>query len=205
MTYRNDVDALAARHAALANEADDLARQRDQAAALLDDARARAKLPVLANIKVASPCTEPWSGMSGDDRVRDCAKCQQSVYNLSAMTRDEAEALIVARNGRLCVRYFQRFDGTILLADCEIGRKGIRKRRVLAAGIAASLATGVSAYGVHVSQGDHVSDLAGKLEFRPAMGEVAVQGGIGAEPELAPQDPIDPPEAPAHISMKLPR
>ena len=202
MTYRNDVDALAARHAALATEADDLARQRDQAAALLDDARARAKLPVLANIRVASPCTEPWAGMAGDDRVRDCAKCQQSVYNLSAMTREEAETLIASRNGRLCVRYFQRFDGTILLADCEIGRKGIRKRRVLAAGIAASLAAGVSAYGVHVST-DHTSEVAGAMVREPMMGEMAIQGGISAPPVDQPVTDAEDPEPTIRVPMKL--
>ncbi len=148
MTYRNDVDALAARHAALAQDADELAKQRDQAAAILDDARARARLPVLANIQVASPCTEPWTNMPGDDRVCACGKCQQNVYNLSAMTREEAEGLIAARNGRLCVRYYQRFDGTILLADCEIGRKRSRRRRWIAAG-AVTLLAGGGGYGTY--------------------------------------------------------
>jgi hypothetical protein len=139
--------------------------------------------------------------MAGDDRVRDCAKCQQSVYNLSAMTRDEAEALIHARNGRLCVRYYQRFDGTILLADCEIGRKGVRKRRFLAAGIAASLATGVTAYGVHASHQGDVGELTGKM----MMGDVAVQGGISAPPDdSTPAPPDDDASVPApHVSMKL--
>ena len=37
--------------------------------------------------------------MVGDERVRACGSCDKHVYNLSAMTRDEAQALIIERNG----------------------------------------------------------------------------------------------------------
>jgi len=115
---------------------------------LLDEIRAKARLPVLPNIRVASPCTADWSAMAPVDadaeRVRHCGSCNKNVYNLSQMTRAEAEALIVAHEGRLCVRYYQRKDGTILLRDCAVGVANGRKRRVIAAGAAALLA-GVSA------------------------------------------------------------
>lgn len=75
------------------------------------------RLPIL-NIRVASPCRVSWAEMQGGDRVRSCSLCDQRVFNLSSLTRDEAEALIVAHAGKLCVRYYQRADGTILLADC---------------------------------------------------------------------------------------
>ena len=101
-------------------------------------------LPVLENIRVASPCTAAWDDMKGGDRVRFCGHCKQDVYNLSAMPRAEAEALIAGRNGRLCVRYFQRDDGTILLADCLVGKRQRRRRTALAAGIAAMLGGGVA-------------------------------------------------------------
>jgi hypothetical protein len=142
MTYRNDLEALAARHDALATEVATKTKELDAARQLLDDAKQRAKLPVLPNIRVASPCPADWNQMTGDDRVRACAQCNKSVYNLSNMTRDEAEALIVAKEGKLCVRYFQRKDGTILMKDCVVGVAQKRKRRVIAAGAAALLAGG---------------------------------------------------------------
>ena len=145
MTYRSDVDALTARHDALAADVATKTRELETARRLLDDAKARARLPVLPNIRVATPCPAAWSQMTGDDRVRACARCNKNVYNLSSMTRDEAEALIVAKEGKLCVRYFQRSDGTILLKDCEIGVKQKRKRRLIAAGAAALLAGGAGA------------------------------------------------------------
>jgi hypothetical protein len=105
----------------------------------------RVSLPVLANVLVASPCSAAWEGMQGGDRVRFCGDCKRDVYNLSAMTRGEAETLIAGRNGRLCVRYFQRPDGTILLDDCTVGRSRKRKRRLVAAGAAALLVAGAAA------------------------------------------------------------
>jgi hypothetical protein len=98
-------------------------------------------LSVLDRVSVAATCPESWSGMNGDDRVRHCARCNLNVYNLSEMKRSEAEALILSREGRLCVRYFQRTDGTILTRDCPVGVSLVRRRlaRVLG-GVAAAFA-----------------------------------------------------------------
>jgi hypothetical protein len=145
MTYRNDLDALAARHDALEAEVAEKSRERDRVADLLADAKARAKLPVLPNIRVATPCTADWNQMTGDDRVRHCATCDKDVFNLSAMAREDAEALILQKAGDLCARYYQRTDGTILLADCTVGVAQKRKRRVIAAGAAMLLAGGGAA------------------------------------------------------------
>src|SRR5438128_589318 len=114
MTYRDDLAALSARHDALSTEVAHKTKELAQASQLLDDARAKARLPILDNIRVATPCTAEWAKMSGDERVRHCADCKKNVYNLSDMTRDEAEQLIIEKEGKLCVRYFQRKDGTIL-------------------------------------------------------------------------------------------
>ena len=45
---------------------------------------------LLANVKVASPCSARWGHMIGDDRARFCAQCQKHVDNLSNLTADEA-------------------------------------------------------------------------------------------------------------------
>ena len=59
------------------------------------------KLDVLQNVRIASPCPANWQGMVGDDRVRHCGECNLNVYNFSAMTRPEVEALLRKREGRV--------------------------------------------------------------------------------------------------------
>jgi hypothetical protein len=142
MAYRNDIDALAARKTALEFEVAQKQRERDLAGMLLDEAKARAKLPILDNIRVATPCSADWNEMVGDERVRHCMKCNKDVFNLSQMTRDDAEQLLRDKQGNLCARYFQRADGTIITSDCAVGKQQRRRRRVVAASAAALLAGG---------------------------------------------------------------
>ena len=123
-----ELDKLAAYHARLEAEFAAATRERDEVARMIDERR---RLPVLPNIRMANPCPADWNAMRGDDRVRACATCNKNVYNLSAMTRADAEALIVAKHGDLCAQYWQRADGTILLSDCTV--QLTRRRRTLAA------------------------------------------------------------------------
>jgi hypothetical protein len=108
------------------------------------------RLPiVLDELRVAAPCPADWNEMTGDTRVRFCARCRLNVYDLSAMTRVEAEALVREREGRLCVRFFRRSDGTMLTRDCPVGvrRRRLRQRlwaRAAAAGASLALLCGLS-------------------------------------------------------------
>ncbi len=88
---------------------------------------------ILDNLSIASPCNALWEQMAGDARSRHCQLCDKSVYNLSGMTRVEAEALLVQKEGRLCVRYFRRADGTVLTRDCPVGRERLARRMKIAA------------------------------------------------------------------------
>ncbi|HKX30550.1 MAG TPA: hypothetical protein VJ302_22865, partial [Blastocatellia bacterium] len=63
-----------------------------------------------------------------DDRVRFCSQCNLNVYNLSGLTRPEAEDLINRAEGGLCVRFYRRSDGTILTRNCPVGLRTIRRR-----------------------------------------------------------------------------
>jgi hypothetical protein len=90
------------------------------------------KLPLLENVAIAAPCKASWDAMVGDDRVRFCGQCEKNVYNLSAMPRDEAEALLAAREGKMCVRLYKRADGTVMTSDCPVGVKRRRRRRAVA-------------------------------------------------------------------------
>ncbi|WP_254510852.1 hypothetical protein [Anatilimnocola floriformis] len=88
------------------------------------------KTPSLELIQIASPCTADWKAMAGDDRVRHCGDCQLRVYNISEMTRDEAEAFLAQREGRTCIRMFKRPDGTVITRDCPVGLAAVRAKVV---------------------------------------------------------------------------
>ncbi len=53
----------------------------------------------LNNIRIASPCSANWNEMYGNDRKRFCGDCKLNVYNLSDMTRQEAENLLMNLRG----------------------------------------------------------------------------------------------------------
>ena len=82
----------------------------------------------LDNVSVAAPCTAGWDNMVGNEQVRFCGQCNLNVYNLSGMTRQAAERVIAHTEGRLCIRYFRRADGTILTKNCPVGLSAIRRR-----------------------------------------------------------------------------
>jgi hypothetical protein len=146
----------------------------------------KTKLPVvLENIRIATPCSADWDDMQGDERVRFCGKCEKNVYNLSAMTREASEALVREKEGRLCVRLYQRQDGTVITADCPVGvRKARLRARVWAriSGAAASAALVLGLFG-----GRARADLA--VDGKKVTGQkqqpdahVRVMGGAVAQP-----------------------
>jgi hypothetical protein len=59
--------------------------------------------------------------MKGDDVTRHCRSCKKNVYDISSLSEDEAIDLINEKEGLLCVKFFQRSDGTILTEDCPVG------------------------------------------------------------------------------------
>jgi hypothetical protein len=104
--------------------------------------------PALDEIKVASPCRASWDAMEGDERVRFCQACRLNVYNLSAMTRAQAESLVAATEGRRCVRFYQRGDGMVLTRDCPVGWAAVKRRLAWIGAAAVACLTAV--IGVHV-------------------------------------------------------
>jgi hypothetical protein len=217
MSYRNDVEALQIKLAQLEDERAEIVRDRarlvdsvqrmprvgDEIERLRRELHARAprSLPVLEDIRVASPCHARWDEMTGDEQSRFCGSCKKNVYNLSAMTREAAEALVRSREGELCVRYYRRADGTVLTADCSVGVRRKRVQLVAAAGAVTALAAGAAAMAfarmggvgappppVTMVQGGAVAlPEAPPLTTAPnppppveALGQMEVQGGIGA-------------------------
>src|SRR4051812_39796543 len=96
----------------------------------------------LEGVRVAAPCKADWGKMVGDERVRYCNQCSLHVYNLSGMTKREAEGLVANSEGRLCVRFYRRADGSILTSNCPTGLRAIRQRVSRIAGAALSAALG---------------------------------------------------------------
>jgi hypothetical protein len=93
---------------------------------------------LLYKVRVASPCSADWQQMVGNDTVRHCSQCNLNVYNLSAMTGIEAQDLVAKHEGRMCVRFYHRKDGTVLTQNCPVGLKVVMQRVSRVAGIALS-------------------------------------------------------------------
>jgi hypothetical protein len=95
----------------------------------------------LDHVTVAAPCSVGWDNMIGNEQVRFCGQCSLNVYNLSGMTKREAEQLVAQTEGRLCIRYYRRADGTILTKNCPVGLRALKRRlsRIANASISAVL------------------------------------------------------------------
>jgi hypothetical protein len=161
MPYRDDQAALEERRDDLRRELDQITEKAEQLRAAVQDQEAVARelaaveerlariqgrrVPLLEDVRIASPCNVSWDAMTGDDRVRFCGKCEKNVYNLSAMTREAAERLLAEREGSICVRLYKRADDTVITADCPVGlrRKYVRRVAISMAGAGALAAGGL--------------------------------------------------------------
>jgi hypothetical protein len=80
------------------------------------------------NIRIASPCSADWNRMAGDERVRYCPECKLDVYNFSEMSDAEIGSIVSHREGRLCARFYQRSDGTMLTRNCPVALRAVVRR-----------------------------------------------------------------------------
>lgn len=84
---------------------------------------------ILDNIEIAAPCPAKWEEMVGDERERFCQSCALNVYDISQMTKTDAEEFLLSRQGvRACVQLYKRKDGTIITDNCPKGLRAIRDR-----------------------------------------------------------------------------
>lgn len=137
----------------------------------------------LDRIDVAAPCHADWDDMPGDDTARFCNQCRKHVYNLSGLTRTAAEQLIEAKEGRLCVRFFRRADGTVLTADCPVGQRLAQLRVFRWAGAAVGFLLGVVGYAVYREE----------TKPLPMMG-VVMPANVLPAPPPTPGPPAEQPE-----------
>ncbi|MBU6452412.1 MAG: hypothetical protein KGS72_11575 [Cyanobacteria bacterium REEB67] len=77
-------------------------------------------------LAIAAPCASEWEKMSGNESKRFCGGCAKYVYNLSAMSKSEAEDFLSAVREVPCLKFYRRADGTIMFENCP---KGLRRLR----------------------------------------------------------------------------
>ena len=148
----------------------------------------------LDNVRIASPCSADWDQMYGDERKRFCGDCKLNVFNLSGMTRDEAESLIMNAQGRLCVRFYQRADGSVITQDCPVGWAKIKQRTRLIATAALSMLMAIfsGVFFVSLFSGQRTAVL-GKMQIpytdptpMGVMGNFAIPPNTNTKPSLRP-------------------
>lgn len=186
MTYRSQQDVLWARKTELEQEQARIERSQTTLKDVereLKDVRAQLRAlgtssaSPLDRMKVAAPCSQKWENMVGDERSRHCASCDKSVYNISAMTRVEAETFLASQTEAPCVRYYQRADGTVMTTDCPVGVKR-RRLKVISAVAACAGITGaglVNLFAAQTTMGGLEPIPRGKVESSSSP-EVALPG-----------------------------
>ncbi|MDB4968068.1 MAG: hypothetical protein JWN44_3757 [Myxococcales bacterium] len=172
------------------------------------------RLPVvLDKLRIATPCKADWDDMKGDDRVRFCGRCEKNVYNLSEMTRADAEALVREKEGRMCVRLYQRTDGTVLTNDCPVGvRRARLRQRVWASvsGVAASVALALGLFSGRARADLTIGGDKTQPAQQPQPHRVLMGGPVARPPELLmgkikmPDPPKPPKKPPATMGEPMP-
>lgn len=108
-------------------------------------------------IRVASPCSERWESMQGDERRRFCAKCQLHVHNVRELSEAEVVKLLSEATGRVCGRVYQRPDGTVLTKDCPVGVAKVRRQVAMAFVTVAAMIVAVIGLRARGPSGSHAS------------------------------------------------
>jgi hypothetical protein len=178
MSYRDELEAQKRRCESLKRDLRALEEESAEAEALYRQLEAK-RLPLLDQVAIASPCSESWDQMKGDEAVRFCGRCEKHVYNLSALSAEAAERLIREKEGQMCVRLYRRADGTVLTADCPVGVRRRRVKRAVVASVGGTLlaAGGLAAATAFARMGAMEPQLIGKLaqpsRAEPLMGAIA--------------------------------
>lgn len=101
----------------------------------------KVKSDLLDNLYIGAPCSVSWDSMTGDERARACSMCSRKVYNLSDMTKSEANAFLEEHGVSQCVTFYRREDGTIMTDNCPVGLRKLRDQyRLITSMVAASVA-----------------------------------------------------------------
>ena len=144
-------------------------------------------------IEVAEPCTELWDGMTGDDRMRYCTGCRKHVYNLSAMSRTEAERLVCEGAGSLCVRFARTETGQVQTLEYRAPanpRRGWRFWTIVST-CAASIVAGANGY-LLAREKPAPAVILGRRAVPMVMGDIAPPARVAPNPAPQPTSALDP-------------
>lgn len=174
----------------------------------------------LDRVRVGTPCPMKWEELQGDERRRYCDHCSLSVFNLSALPRAEAQALLAERatEGRLCVTFQRRADGTVVTREPAPPAAVQAGRWARALGAAASLLFGLFPFlaACRPSEGparppanppaNGVEGGSGSCTPTSALGGVEILGEV-ALPAPAPtgEEPAPPDRIVGKVSAEEPR
>jgi len=148
----------------------------------------------LDNVMIAAPCSVGWDNMTGTDTVRHCHECKLNVYNISQLTKFEAEKLLASEafsQGKVCLTFYRRHDGTILTADCPKGLRRIRSNTPKILRTIAAAAATVFVSSPAPAQAQNETNLKGKPcatttnQSGPTSGDKTTQSGSLAVPGQA--------------------
>jgi len=144
--------------------------------------------------------------MTGDDRARFCGECQRHVYNLSDLSRIEAENLIQQTEDQVCARYYRRRDGTILTNNCPVGLRAVRRRlrfvtSVAVAGIGLCIGGVLTVLGSsrHDEKGRRLRDIEpihSIVEWFSPSPPPVIMGKLCMPEDMLPPPPSEAPNAP---------
>lgn len=162
---------------------------------------------LLDNVYLAAPCSVSWESMVGDNYKRSCGGCSKNVFNISDMTRKEAEAFLLANGTTECMKFYRRKDGTIMTDDCPRALRKLRDQCKVATRIAVGLVAFVvslpAALAQSIQNGDTtiIQSNAKKIAAPPVVPHIAYPGGA-----VAIRQPVEPvkPENPVTIDKPNP-
>ncbi|MCW5823432.1 MAG: hypothetical protein KIT34_11565 [Cyanobacteria bacterium TGS_CYA1] len=83
----------------------------------------------LDNLVLSFPCPVSWESMDGNERERLCRQCSKKVYNISDLSKKDAEKLLKVNDGKkMCYTFFVRQDGTIKTDNCPSILRPVREK-----------------------------------------------------------------------------
>lgn len=94
---------------------------------------------LLDRVYIETPCSMSWDSMTGDERARLCGACSKNVYNISDMTKKEANVFLAQKGTTQCMTFYRRPDGTILTDNCPRVLRKLRDRGRMVARLAAGV------------------------------------------------------------------
>ena len=127
----------------------------------------------LEQLHIPQPCHADWNAMAGDERSRYCASCEKHVHDLSAMSRAQAEALVTAHAGKLCVQFTLGTDGRVMTRD---GLRRFRWVRRFAPVVSVAMAFALGLVGCRRNDNARLTGtpLPGETIVRPQTGRAVV-------------------------------